>query len=175
MNDDVGNHTSDAAIRALAEGLLDAIDGGRWSDADADLETLAEEALGCIVQERADGLATIARETARCHTALALRDGLGPEAMHRLGQLRAIGVLVNAGRRSRRPRPVEALTRAGTPTAAVLSALDKGPKSGQDLVETTGLSPETVARALPDLRASGLVRSWPAGRLVMNERTDRVQ
>ena len=166
---------SGSALRALADDLLAAIDDGRWDDADADLETLAQEAAACILQERADDLAAIARQAARCHTALALRDGPGPEAMHRQGQLRAIAVMVDAARRSRRPGGVEALTGAGTPGAAVLDALADGPKSGQELVDATGLPPATVARVLPDLRAGGLVRSWHAGRLVMNDRTGGAQ
>ncbi|GAA4255352.1 hypothetical protein GBZ26_03570 [Azospirillum formosense] len=162
---------SEEAYRALADDIRDAVAAGRWDEADADLDTLAEEAALCLVQDRATDLAALAREVARCHTALALREDRSPEAMHRLGQLRAIAALVAAGRANRPARREDALTRDGTPTAAVLRALEDGAKSGPALVEATGLSHDAVARALPELRAAGLVRSWPAGRLVMNERT----
>lgn len=162
---------SGEGYRALAGDVRDAVEAGRWDEADADLETLAEEAALCIVQGRAADLAALARQVARCHTALALREDRSPEAMHRLGQLRAIAAMVAAGRAIRPARTEEALTHTGTPTAAVLRALKDGPKSGPSLVEATGLSHDAVARALPELRAAGLVRSWPAGRLVMNERS----
>ncbi|KAA0683777.1 hypothetical protein [Azospirillum brasilense] len=162
---------SGEAYRELADGIRDAVEAGRWDEADADLDTLAEEVALCLVQDRAANLAALAREVARCHTALALREDRGAEAMHRLGQLRAIAAMVAAGRANRPARSEAALAQAGTPTAAVLHALRSGAKSGPALVEATGLSHDTVARALPELRAAGLVRSWPAGRLVMNERT----
>ncbi|CAO3430722.1 hypothetical protein [Azospirillum argentinense] len=162
---------SGEAHRALADDIRNAVEAGRWDEADADLDTLAEEAALCLVQDRTADLATLAREVARCHTALALREDRSPEAMHRLGQLRAIAALLAAGRANRPARSEAALARAGTPTAAVLRALADGAKSGPALVEATGLSHDAVARALPELRAAGLVRSWPAGRLVMNERT----
>ncbi|MGR0184888.1 hypothetical protein [Azospirillum aestuarii] len=162
---------SGEAYRALADGIRDAVEAGRWDEADADLDTLAEETALCLVQDRAADLAALAREVARCHTALALREDRGPEAMHRLGQLRAVAAMVAAGRASRPARGEAALAQAGTPTAAVLRALGDGAKSGPALVEASGLSHDAVARALPELRAAGLVRSWPAGRLVMNERT----
>ncbi|MGY0792982.1 hypothetical protein ACW7BJ_26750 [Azospirillum argentinense] len=162
---------SGEAHRGLADDVRDAVAAGRWDEADADLDTLAEEAALCLVQDRTAELAALAREVARCHTALALREDRSPEAMHRLGQLRAIAALLAAGRANRPARSEAALARAGTPTAAVLRALADGAKSGPALVEATGLSHDAVARALPELRAAGLVRSWPAGRLVMNERT----
>ncbi len=162
---------SEEAFRALADDALAAIGAGRWADADGDLEALAEEAVLCVVQDRTADLAALARQVARCHAALALREDRDPDAMHRLGQLRAIGATIAAGRSLRPARSAEALSRAETPTAAILRALDDGPKSGPALVGATGLSPDAVARALPELRASGLVRSWPAGRIVMNERT----
>ncbi|MGY0714155.1 hypothetical protein [Azospirillum argentinense] len=165
---------SGEAYRGLADDVRDAVAAGRWDEADADLDTLAEEAALCLVQDRTAELAALAREVARCHTALALREDRRPEAMHRLGQLRAIAALVAAGRANRPARSEAALVRAGTPTAAVLRALADGAKSGPALVEATGLSHDAVARALPELRAAGLVRSWPAGRLVMNERTGAV-
>lgn len=162
---------SGEAYRALADDIRDAIAAGRWDEADTDIDTFAEEAALCLVQDRAADLAALAREVARCHTALTLREDRGPEAMHRLGQLRAIAALVAAGRASRPARSEVVLAQARTPTAAVLHALEGGAKSGPALVEATGLSHDAVARALPELRAAGLVRSWPAGRLVMNERT----
>ncbi|QCO03460.1 hypothetical protein [Azospirillum argentinense] len=162
---------SGEAYRALADEIGTAVEAARWTEADADLDTLAEEAALCLVQDRAADLAALAREVARCHTALALREDRSPEAMHRLGQLHAIAALVAAGRANRPARSETALAQAGTPTAAVLRALADGAKSGPALVEATGLSHDAVARALPELRAAGLVRSWPAGRLVMNERT----
>ncbi|QCO19684.1 hypothetical protein D3869_31180 (plasmid) [Azospirillum brasilense] len=162
---------SGEAYRALADDIREGVAAGRWDEADADLDTLAEEAALCLVQDRTADLAALAREVARCHAALALREDRGPEAMHRLGQLRAIAALVAAGRANRSARSEAALARAGSPTAVVLHALEGGAKSGPALVEATGLSHDAVARALPELRAAGLVRSWPAGRLVMNERT----
>lgn len=163
----------EASFQTLTDGLLDAIDLGRWEEADADLETLAQEALASIVQDRMNDLAIIARLTARIHTALAVRDGLGPDAMHRLGQLRAIAVLIAAGRSRKRPRPAATLAGAGTRTATLLAALRKEAQTGQALTAVTGLKPEAVARALPELRAAGLVHSWPAGRLVVNELTEK--
>lgn len=162
---------SGEAYRPLADDIRDAVAAGRWDEADADLDTLAEEAALCLVRDRAADLAALAREVARCHTALALRGDRSPDAMHRLGQLRAIAAMIAAGRASRPARSEAALAQPGTPTAAVLHALEGGAKSGPALVEATGLSHDAVARALPELRAAGLVRSWPSGRLVMNERT----
>ncbi|TWA63419.1 hypothetical protein FBZ82_11377 [Azospirillum brasilense] len=162
---------SGEAYRALADDIRDAVATGRWDDADADLDTFAEEAALCLVQDRTADLADLAREVARCHTAQALREDRSPEAMHRLGQIRAIAALVAAGRANRPARSEAALVQDGTPAAAVLRALEDGAQSGPALVEETGLSHDAVARALPELRAAGLVRSWPAGRLVMNERT----
>lgn len=160
------------SIRALTDDLLDRIDRGRWDEADADLETLAHEALAGIVQDRADDLAAIARLTARCHTALSLRREPGPEAMHRLGQLRAIAVMVAAAMNRRRPRPPATLDRADSPTGALLAALRDGPRTGPALAAETGLKPAALSAALSELRAAGLVRSWPAGRLIVSERCD---
>ncbi|PWC36119.1 MarR family transcriptional regulator [Azospirillum sp. TSO35-2] len=158
----------DAAIRSLTDGLLAAIEQDRWREADAELDTLAQEAMAAALQGRTDEMEVIARLTARCHTALALREGLSAEAMHRLGQLRTIAVMVAAARSRRPPRPAATLAGDGTPAAAVLAALRRGPLTGQELVAATGLSSDAVARALPELRAAGLVRSWPAGRLTVN-------
>lgn len=160
------------AIAALSDGLLAALAGERWEDADAELETLAEEVLGAILAGRGADLDALARATARCHTALRLHDAPGPEAAHRLGQLQAIGVLVNAGLRRRPAGTPDALAVPGTATAAILAALADGPRSGPQLVADTGRSVEEVAQALPALRGAGLVRSWSAGRLVMTELTE---
>lgn len=162
----------DAAIQALTDGLLDAIDLGRWDDADAELETLAQEVADAIARDRLDDLAVLARWTVRSHTILALRDDPGPDAMHRLGQLRAIALMIAAARSRTHPRPAAALATDGTPAAALLAGLKATARTGEALSVATGLKPEVVARALPELRAAGLVRSWPAGRLVVNALTE---
>ncbi|CAO3440358.1 DprA-like winged helix domain-containing protein [Azospirillum endophyticum] len=158
----------DSAIQRLGDDLLDAIGRQDWAVADAELETLAQEAVAATVANRRDDLAALARLAARCHTALSLRDDLGGEDMHRLGQLRALAVMIAAARGRTPPRPDETLTAPGTPGAAVLSALKTGPQTCPALVEATGLSAEQVGSILPELRAAGLIRSWPAGRLTVN-------
>ncbi|CBS91325.1 hypothetical protein [Azospirillum lipoferum] len=160
------------ALRSLTDALLHAVGRRDWAVADAELETLAQEAVAAMVANRTEDLATLARLVVRCHTALALEEGLDGEAMHRLGQLRALALTVAAARGSPPPRPPGALRTPGTPTAAVLSALGSGPRTCPALVEATGLSAEQVGSALPELRAAGLVHSWPAGRLTVNALAD---
>jgi predicted Rossmann fold nucleotide-binding protein DprA/Smf involved in DNA uptake len=121
-----------------------------------------------MLANRRDDLAALARTTARCHTALTLRDDPDGEDMHRLGQLHALAVMIAAARGRTPPRPAESLSAPGTPGAAVLSALESGPQTCPALVEATGLSAEQVGSALPELRAAGLIHSWPAGRLTVN-------
>ncbi|CAO3411304.1 DprA-like winged helix domain-containing protein [Azospirillum largimobile] len=156
------------ALQSLTDALLDAVGRRDWAVADAELETLAQEAVAAMVANRTEDLATLARLVVRCHTALSLEDGLDGEAMHRLGQLRALALTIAAARARTPPRPPDALRAPGTPAAAVLSALGSGPQTCPALVEATGLSAEEVGSALPELRAAGLVRSWPAGRLMVN-------
>ena len=171
--------TVETALRNLMSGLLDAVEHDRWEEADADLETLVQEAVAAILHDRVADLALIARLTARAHTALHLRQsspqhqdrGQNGEAMHRLGQLRAIALLVAAGRSRRPARSARALTGSWGPARVLLGALDGGAQTGQALVTMTGLKPEAVARALPELLAAGLVHAWPAGRLIVYERT----
>jgi predicted Rossmann fold nucleotide-binding protein DprA/Smf involved in DNA uptake len=163
-------------LRSLTDSLLDAVARQDWAVADAELETLAQETVAAMVANRADDLAALARLVARCHTALSLTEGpgegsgegLGSEAMHRLGQLRALALTIAAARTRTPPRPADALHAPGTPAAAILSALGSGPQTCPALVEATGLSAEEVGSALPELRAAGLIRSWPAGRLTVN-------
>lgn len=157
----------DPAFQGMGDNLLDAIDRQDWAVADAELETLAQEAVAATVANRRDDLAILARVAACCHTALSLRDDLNGEAMHRQGQLRALAVLIAAARGRTPPRPPESLSVSG-PSAAVLAALKSGPQTCPALVVATGLSAEQVGRALPEMRAAGLIRSWPAGRLTVN-------
>jgi predicted Rossmann fold nucleotide-binding protein DprA/Smf involved in DNA uptake len=157
-----------SAFERLGDDLLDAIGRQDWTVADAELETLAQEAVAAMVANRRDDLAALARVAARCHTALSLHDDPGGEAMHRQGQLRALAVIIAAARGRTPPRPDKALSAPGTATAAVLTALKTGPQTCPALVEATGLSAEQVGGALPELRAAGLIRSWPAGRLTVN-------
>lgn len=156
------------ALRSLIDALLEAVGRRDWPVADAELETLAQEAVAAMVANRTEDLATLARLVARCHTALSLTEELDGETMHRLGQLRALALTIAAARARTPPRPADALRAPGTPAAAVLSALGSGPQTCPALVEATGLSAEEVGSALPELRAAGLVRSWPAGRLMVN-------
>ncbi|MBY6265020.1 hypothetical protein EI613_24325 [Azospirillum sp. 412522] len=158
----------DLALQRVGDDLLDAIGRQDWAVADAELETLAQEAVAATVANRRDELAALARVAARCHTALSLRDDPGGEDMHRLGQLRALAVMIAAARGRTPPRPAESLAASGTAGAAVLAALESGPQTCPALVEATGLSAEQVGGALPELRAAGLIRSWPAGRLTVN-------
>lgn len=155
----------DQALRTLGDDLLDAVGREEWAVADAELETLAQETVAAIVANRTDDLAALARIIARCHTALSLRGHPGGEAMQRLGQLRALAVMAAAARGRTPPCPGDALS---APAAAVLSALKSGPQTCPALVEATGLSAEQVGAVLPELRAAGFVRSWPAGRLTVN-------
>ncbi|HYF88286.1 hypothetical protein [Azospirillum sp.] len=156
------------ALRSLTDALLEAVRRQDWAVADAELETLAQAAVAAVVANRTDDLAALARLVARCHTALSLAEELGGEAMHRLGQLRALALMIAAARGRTPPRPADALRAPGTPAAAILSALGSGPQTCPALVEATGLSAEEVGSALPELRAAGLVHSWPAGRLTVN-------
>ncbi|MCP1611291.1 DNA-binding IclR family transcriptional regulator [Azospirillum lipoferum] len=151
----------------MGDDLLDAIGRQDWAVADAELETLAQEAVAAMVANRRDDLAALARVAARCHTALSLRDDPGGEDLHRQGQLRAFAVMIAAARGRTPPRPAESLSASGT-SAAILTALKSGPQTCPALVEATGLSAEQVGSVLPELRAAGLVRSWPAGRLTVN-------
>lgn len=155
----------EAALRTLGDELLAAVGREDWAVADAELETLAQEAAAAIIAGRSDDLAVFARITARCHTALSLQDDQGGEAMQRLGQLRMLAVMVAAARSHTPPRPADALP---APAGAILSALESGPRTCPAIVEATGLSAEQVGAVLPELRAAGLVRSWPAGRLTVN-------
>ncbi|MCM8739260.1 hypothetical protein M5E06_34870 [Azospirillum sp. A1-3] len=155
----------EAALRTLGDELLAAVERGDWAVADAELETLAQEAAAAIVAGRSDDLAVFARITARCHTALSLQDDPGGEAMQRLGQLRMLAVMVAAARSHTPPRPADALSATA---GAVLTALASGPQTCPAIVQATGLSAEQVGAVLPELRAAGLVRSWPAGRLTVN-------
>lgn len=155
--------TLDSAFQRLGDDLLDAIGRQDWAVADAELESLAQEAVAAMVANRRDDLAALARTAAHCHTALSLRDDPGGEDMHRLGQLRTLAVMIAAARGRTPPRPAESLSAPGTPGAAVLSALESGPQTCPALVEAIGLPAEQVGSALPELRAAGLVRSWPAG------------
>jgi len=157
----------ESAFGKLGDDLLDAIGRQDWAVADAELETLAQEAVAATVANRREDLAALARVATRCHTALSLRDDLSGEAMHRHGQLRALAVMIAAARGRTPPRAAESLSVSGPP-AAVLSALRDGPQTCPALVEATGLTAEQVGCALPELRAAGLVRSWPAGRLIVN-------
>ncbi|MBP2308143.1 hypothetical protein GBZ48_11530 [Azospirillum melinis] len=161
----------DTAFGKLGDELLDAIGRRDWAVADAELETLAQEAVAATVANRRDDLAALARVAARCHTALSLRDDPGGEAMHRQGQLRALAVMIAAARGRTPPRAAESLSASGA-SAAVLSALKSGPQTCPALVEATGLSAEQIGGALPELRAAGLIRSWPAGRLIVNALQD---
>ena len=156
------------ALRSLTDSLLDAVARQDWAVADAELEALAQETVAAMVANRADELAVLARLVTRCHTALSLAEELDGGAMHRLGQLRALALTIAAARARTPPRPAEALRVPGTAAAAVLSALGAGPQTCPALVEATGLSAEEVGSALPELRAAGLVHSWPAGRLTVN-------
>lgn len=156
------------ALRSLTDALLEAVRRQDWAVADAELETLAQETVAAVVANRTDDLAALARLVARCHTALSLIEELGGEAMHRLGQLRALALTIAAARGRTPPRPADALRAPGTPAGAILSALGSGPQTCPALVEATGLSAEEVGSALPELRAAGLVHSWPAGRLTVN-------
>ncbi|CAO3362622.1 DprA-like winged helix domain-containing protein [Azospirillum melinis] len=158
----------DPAFEAVGHDLLDAVGRQDWAVADAELETLAQEAVAAMVANRRDDLASLARVAARCHTALSLRDDPGGEAMHRQGQLRALAVMIGAARSRTPPRAAESLSAPGTAGAAVLAALKTGPQTCPALVEATGLSAEQVGGALPELRAAGLVHCWPAGRLTVN-------
>lgn len=162
----------ESALRSLADALLDAVGRQDWTVADAELETLAQEIVAATVANRADDLAALARLVARCHTALSLSEDPDGEAMHRLGQLRALALTAAAARARKPPRPADALRAPGTPAAAILSALGSGPQTCPALVEATGLPAEQVGSALPELRAAGLVRSWPAGRLTVNALPD---
>ncbi len=155
----------EAALRTLGDDLLAAVGRGDWAVADAELETLAQEAAAAIVAGRSDDLAALARIAARCHTALSLQDDPGGDAMQRLGQLRMLAVMVAAARSHTPPRPTDVLS---TAAGAILSALKSGPRTCPAIVEATGLSAEEVGGILPELRAAGLVRSWPAGRLTVN-------
>nr|WP_295830304.1 hypothetical protein [uncultured Azospirillum sp.] len=155
----------EAALRTLGDELLAAIGRGDWAIADAELETLAQEAVGAMAGNRSDDLAALARTAARCHTALCLQDDPGGEALQRLGQLRMLAVMIAAARSHPPPRPADALSATA---GAVLSALKGGPRTCPAIVEATGLSAEQVGGILPELRAAGLVRSWPAGRLTVN-------
>ncbi len=155
----------EAALQTLGDELLAAIGRGDWAIADAELETLAQEAVGAMAGNRSDDLAALARITARCHTALSLQDNPGGRAMQRLGQLRMLAVMVAAARSHTPPRPADALSKTA---GAVLSALESGPRTCPAIVEATGLSAEQVGAVLPELRAAGLIRSWPAGRLTVN-------
>ncbi|PWC81315.1 hypothetical protein TSH100_27530 [Azospirillum sp. TSH100] len=161
------------ALQRVGDDLLDAIGRRDWAVADAELETLAQEAVAAMVANRRDDLAALAHTVARCHTALSLRDDLGGEDMHRQGQLRALAVMIAATRGRTPPRPAESLAASGT-SAAILAALKSGPQTCPALVEATGLSAEQVGCALPELRAAGLVRSWPAGRLTVNALLSRM-
>lgn len=155
----------EAALMRLGDELLGAVGRGDWAVADAELETLAQEAVGAIAAGRGDDLAALARTAARCHTALSLQDDPGGDAMQRLGQLRMLALMIAAARAGIPPRPAEALPATA---GAVLSALKGGPRTCPAIVEATGLSAEEVGGILPELRAAGLVRSWPAGRLTVN-------
>ncbi|PWC93467.1 hypothetical protein [Azospirillum sp. TSO5] len=155
----------EAALRTLGDELLAAVGRGDWAVADAELETLAQEAVAAVVADRTDDLAALARTAARCHTALSLQNDQSGEAMQRLGQLRMLAVMVAAARSHTPPRPADALP---APAGAILSALESGPRTCPAIVEATGLSAEQVGAVLPELRAAGLVRSWPAGRLTVN-------
>ena len=155
----------EAALRTLGDDLLAAVGRGEWAVADAELETLAQEVATAMVANRSDDLAALARTAARCHTALSLRDDPGGDAMHRLGQLRALAVMIAAARGRTPPRPADALSASA---GAVLSALESGPRTCPAIVEATGLSAEQVGGILPELRAAGLIHSWPAGRLTVN-------
>lgn len=105
------------ALRSLTDALLDAVGRRDWAVADAELETLAQEAVAAMVANRTEDLATLARLVARCHTALSLADGLDGEAMHRLGQLRALALTVAAARGTppRPARPVRSALPARRP------------------------------------------------------------
>ncbi|MFS2008310.1 hypothetical protein ACCD06_00325 [Azospirillum sp. CT11-132] len=153
------------ALRRLGDELLDAVGREDWAVADAELETLAQEAVAAVVADRTDDLAALARTAARCHTALSLQDDPGGKAMQRLGQLRMLAVMIAAARSHTPPRPADALSATA---GAVLSALESGPRTCPAIVEATGLSTEQVGAVLPELRAAGLIRSWPAGRLTVN-------
>lgn len=155
----------EAALRTLGDELLAAAGRGNWAVADAELETLAQEAAAAIVANRGDDLAALARITARCHTALSLQDNPGGDTMQRLGQLRMLAVMIAAARSHPPPRAADALSATA---GAILSALESGPRTCPALVEATGLSAEQVGTILPELRAAGLIRSWPAGRLTVN-------
>lgn len=155
----------EAALRTLGDELLVAIGRGDWVVADAELETLAQESVAAMAADRGDDLAALARITARCYTALSLQDDPGGEALQRLGQLRMLAVMIAAARSHTPPRPADALSATA---CAVLSALESGPRTCPAIVEATGLSAEQVGAVLPELRAAGLIRSWPAGRLTVN-------
>ncbi|MBP2299789.1 hypothetical protein [Azospirillum picis] len=163
----------ETALRLLADDLLAAVGRGDWDAADAELATLAEEAAAAMAAGRTADLSAVARQTVRCHTALSLGEDGNGNAMQRLGQLRMLALVVAAARSRKPPRTPRLLAAPGTPGAAILSALKRGPLSGPALAGATGLSAAAIAAALPELRACGLVRSWPAGRLTFNASTDR--
>jgi hypothetical protein len=163
-------------IGKLRDRLTSVVRDGAWQRAGSGLDSIAEVTVESLTRGADDDIAELADVVHQLYTEVVVDHDVDemPRPAWVAAQLQGYSRLLGAAARNRRSlAPDEIAGITDDTSIRILKALHAANhgQSGIDLAKSLKVRAETIARKLPLLRAAGLIRSWPVGRLVLNALT----
>jgi hypothetical protein len=160
-------------VDELSRDIVDEVRTENWTEVRADLTALADHIVGVLLDRRDPDIRATYMAVERAYSILATIDGPAEDkcdAQSAVLELQAFTRLLSVALQHKKPLEFEVIA-DDLSNRKILSSLftARSGLSGLELAKKSDLTPETIARKLPLLRACGLVETRKAGRMAISK------